>query len=179
MTIGSRAKACKRQTARVGAWRRKGRSSVAARAVSSSDGARSIEYKEEIASRASTPLSGNRRKPLKKQRADRLSGAWRRQRGNPLYLAVLIGGMSLIFFAIVVSPLGLSTPLFWSRQEPVPQAMRSLARRAVLRAQRRGGMAAVVQRSNRRGACFHRSDGASSQAVERGPTPQGVRPQAR
>lgn len=27
---------------------------------------------------------------LKKQRADRLSGAWRRQRGNPLYLAFLI-----------------------------------------------------------------------------------------
>jgi hypothetical protein len=51
-------------------------------------------------------------------------------------------------------------------------------RRAVLRAQRRGGMAAVVQRSNRRGAFFHRIDGASSQAVERGPTPQAVRPQA-
>ena len=28
------------------------------------------------------------RELLKKQRADRLSGAWRRQRGNPLYLAV-------------------------------------------------------------------------------------------
>ncbi len=28
------------------------------------------------------------RELLKKQRADRLSGAWRLQRGNPLYLAV-------------------------------------------------------------------------------------------
>lgn len=46
------------------------------------------------------------RELLKKQRADSLLGAWRRQRGNPLYLAVLIGGMSLIFLAIVVSPLG-------------------------------------------------------------------------
>lgn len=51
-------------------------------------------------------------------------------------------------------------------------------RRAVLRARRRVGMAAVVQHSNRRGAFFYRIDGASSQAVERGPTPQGGRPQA-
>jgi high-affinity K+ transport system ATPase subunit B len=51
-------------------------------------------------------ITSNSGEPLKKQRADSLSGAWRRQRGNPLYLAVLIGGMSLIFFAIVVSPLG-------------------------------------------------------------------------
>jgi len=70
-----------------------------------SDGARSVESIEEIASRASTSLSKSCRKPLKKQRADKLSGAWRRQRGNPLYLAVLIGG-SLILIAIVVSPLG-------------------------------------------------------------------------
>ncbi len=121
----------------------------------------------------------SRRRALEKKRADNPLGAQRRQRGHPLYLAVLIGGMSLSFFAIVVSPLCFSTPLFWSRQEPVPQAMRSLVRRAVLRAHRRVGVAAVVQRSNRRGAFFHRIDGASSQAVERGPTPQGVRPQAR
>jgi hypothetical protein len=69
-----------------------------------SDGARSVEDKEEISSRASTSLSGSRRERLKKQRADNHLGAWRRQRGNPLYLAVLIGGMILLFFAIVVSP---------------------------------------------------------------------------
>ena len=74
--------------------------------MSSRDGARSVEYKEEIGVGASTSLAGNTRERLKKQRADNHLGAWRRQRGNPLYLAVLIGGMSLIFFAIVVSPLG-------------------------------------------------------------------------
>ena len=46
-----------------------------------------------------------RRVALEKQRADKALGAQRRQRGHPLYLAVLIGGMSLVFFAIVVSPL--------------------------------------------------------------------------
>ena len=74
-------------------------------AVSFSDGARSVERKEEIALRASTSLPGGCRARLKKQRADGLFGAWRHQRGNPLYLAVLISGMRLIFFAIVVSPL--------------------------------------------------------------------------
>jgi hypothetical protein len=33
-------------------------------------------------------IATSRRELLKKQRADRLSGAWHRQRGNPLYLAV-------------------------------------------------------------------------------------------
>ena len=51
------------------------------------------------------PSAESRRGALEKQRADRTLGAQRRQRGHPLYLAVLIGGMSLIFFAIVVSPL--------------------------------------------------------------------------
>ena len=73
--------------------------------MSSSDGARSVEYKEEIASRANTCFSGSCRERLKKQRADNHLGALRRQRGNPLYLAVLIGGMILLFFAIVVTPL--------------------------------------------------------------------------
>jgi hypothetical protein len=40
-----------------------------------------------------------------KQRADKHLGTKFRERGISLYLAVLIGGMSLIFFAIVVSPL--------------------------------------------------------------------------
>jgi hypothetical protein len=63
-------------------------------AVSFSDGARSVERKEEIAPRASTSLPGCCRERIKEQRADELSGAWRHQRGNPLYLAVLIGRQS-------------------------------------------------------------------------------------
>ena len=50
-------------------------------------------------------VAKSRRSGLKKQSADRPLEAQRRQRGHPLYLAVLIGGMSLILFAIVVSPL--------------------------------------------------------------------------
>ena len=152
MTIGSRAKACKRQIAhsahgveKVAPAKRRG-------PVSPSDGAGSVECKEEIAFRASTSLSGSCRKPLKKQRADNHLGAWRRRRGNPLYLAVLIGGVTLIFFAIVVSPLCQQTPFFPSWQYAKPRQQRVPVHRAVLRARRRVGMAAVVQHSNRRGA---------------------------
>lgn len=42
-------------------------------------------------------------------------------------------------------------------------------RRAVFRALQRGVVLAWVQRSNHRGALFHRTDRASSQAIERGP----------
>ena len=40
-------------------------------------------------------IATSRRELLKKQRADRLSGAWRLQRGHPLYLAAFMIWLSL------------------------------------------------------------------------------------
>lgn len=52
-------------------------------------------------------------------------------------------------------------------------------RRAVFRALRRGSSAAYLQHGNRRGALFHRSVGAASQAIRRGPAVfPSARPQA-
>jgi hypothetical protein len=52
MTIGSHTKTCKRQNARVAAWRIKGGPSVAAGGLPSSDGGGSLENKDRIAPRA-------------------------------------------------------------------------------------------------------------------------------
>lgn len=50
---------------------------------------------------------------------------------------------------------------------------------AIFRALRRGSSAAYLQHGNRRGALFHRSGGASSQAIRRGPAvSRSGRPQA-
>jgi len=52
ITIGSGTKACKRQSTRVAAWRRKGVSCVASEGLPTSDDTWSIENKEKSASRA-------------------------------------------------------------------------------------------------------------------------------
>src|SRR5260221_13432679 len=57
----------------------------------------------------------------------------------------------------------------------MPRQLRVPVRRAVLRAQRRVDRTAWSQALSRRGARFHWSDGASSQALERAPkTPRSV-----
>lgn len=85
------------------------------------------------------------------------------------YPALLIGRDLSLVFAIVVCPSRYSRPLRASLQHAALRRMRSLARRALFRAQRRGVSAAHRQPSNRRGASLHRIHGASSQAIRRGP----------
>lgn len=91
------------------------------------------------------------------------------------YLALLIGRVSADLLAIVVSPCGYDNILRCSLRHAAAHCVRVPMRRALLRAHRRGVPAAHWQRPNRRGAFFHRTDGASSQAFERGPAIGTVR----
>lgn len=98
----------------------------------------------------------------------------------PFYLAILIGRILLDLFAIVASLPIYDNTLFYALCHDPVLLRRVPMRRAVFRALRRGSSAACLQHGNRRGALFHRSDGASSQAIRRGPAvSRSARPQAR
>lgn len=85
------------------------------------------------------------------------------------YPALLIGDVAGALLAIVVSPSGYDSILRCSPRHAAAAGLRVPMRLALLRALRRDVWAAHWQRSSRRGALFHWTDGASSQAIERGP----------
>lgn len=85
------------------------------------------------------------------------------------YLAILIGCVWQYFVIIVVPPSVYDDKRLYSLRYDSAFERRVPMRRAIFRALRRCGSAAWLQRSDRRGALFHRTDGASSQAIERGP----------
>lgn len=100
--------------------------------------------------------------------------------GHTLYPALLIGRVWRDFVSIVVSPSGCDNIRICTLRYASAHWSEIPMRRALFRTLRRGVSAARWQRPNRRGAIFHRTDGASSQAIERGPAVcRSARPQAR
>lgn len=126
------------------------------------------------------PKAGCRAPRPKTVCRQRLAQKPARQSAGFLYLALVIGAFFADLFAIVVSPSGYEDIRFSSRYHAASSSFRVPMRLALVRALRRGFSAARRQRPNRRGAFFHRTDGASSQALGRGPSVfRSVRPQAR
>jgi hypothetical protein len=68
-----------------------------------------------------------------------------RDRRRRFYLAVLIGRISSVVFAIVVRSIHYSNPFWRSPQYAIAPMSRVLMRRAVFRAHRRTGLAALGQ----------------------------------
>src|SRR5580692_10995141 len=91
-----------------------------------------------------------------------------RDEGRRFYLAVLIGRISSVVFAIVVRSIHYSNPFWRSPQYAMVPPLRVLMRPAVFRAHRRPALAALGQRWNRHGAPCNRTHGATSQAIQRG-----------
>ena len=86
---------------------------------------------------------------------------------RPFILPSLMGCASDDLYDIVVPLQFCDSAQIYSLRYDSAFGRRVPMRRAVFRALRRGQLAARRQRSNRRGALFHRTDGASSQAIER------------
>jgi hypothetical protein len=85
------------------------------------------------------------------------------------YLALLIGRVVRLISPILASFLSCDKVLCATPERDAPRQQRVLMRRALFRAHRRREIAAARQRGSRRGALFHRHDGATSQALRRGP----------